>query len=451
MPSYRGTVINGNNQASIQAQMAAIDARLGARPGTNQGGVVQGTSPLPVTTPPSNAGQIQSNVGQVRTPTNSPNMGNPVNAVASTAGAQANIDALTQQRQDQLALDQKNETARLKQNQTFLQSITSGFNPAQTRADSYETNGINPADYFADQKRKIAEIDSLNKDYNAVVKRRDQQIAQTQGALASMDFINNQTAQINRNAAPVLSEMSANINSHAAVLEALQGNFAQATSLANQAVQDATSQYQFKVDAFKTFYQMNQDAIDRMDNRYKEAFNAEWESAKMKLETETQDKKAIADLMTTNPQAGISLNDTYEQALQKYQAAGGDPLRAAQIANQRRLAAGDGEGASGGGFKNSKIESDVRGDVVELIYSQGLTPAEAYQRLRTLYSTAEVSDIALNSLLGITPAAETPATEAVITPGAKLPQASFINRIGQWLNNAFGAKTNISKDKLFQK
>ncbi len=66
---------------------------------------------------------------------------------------------------------------------------------------------------------------------------------------------------------------------------------------------------------------------------------------------------------------------------------------------------GSGGGASTG-FSSSSVESSVREDAVAIlddVEAKVTTLDKAYAKLRKLYSTKEVSDAALQGLLGMTP------------------------------------------------
>ena len=247
---------------------------------------------------------------------------------------------------------------------------------AETRANALEDTGIIPAEYFADQKSRITEIESLTTEYNAVKAARDQQIAQTNDKLGSMNFINNQIAQIERNSAPKLNEISANVNAKAATLQALQGNFAEARQYADQAVADATAEQKYQFDLFSTFYQINQDQIERLDSKYQNAFNQSLQLAQQEYENARQDKQAVADLMLQYYESGININDTLDQALQKI-GANPDPQTAlanANTASDNARLGGSGSGSSdvetyaneylNGGIDITSVPSEQRGEVL---------------------------------------------------------------------------------------
>lgn len=307
--------------------------------GLTSGSALSGNYPiagqnLSSATAPTNASQVNNNVGNTNLPTNIPGMGNIAGATSATAGTQSYIDTQAQIAKDRQEQIRKQMELLNAQTKPLLDRLMGSLSPEQTRLQAQQQTGINPEEYFADQKAKIAEIGTLTQEYNAAKAQMEQQLAQTQDKLGSMNFINNQTAQIQRNAAPVLNQLSANINAKSAVLQALQGNFAEAQNFVNQAVQDATAEYKYNADLYSTFYQLNKDAIETLDAPYKEAYTAALNLAQSTYEQSLKDKTKIGELMIDPAlrNAGITMNDTIEQAYAKASAVAGPNYVASQAA-----------------------------------------------------------------------------------------------------------------------
>ncbi len=223
-----------------------------------------------------------------------------------------------QQQADDLA--KKEAVAQATQNQTkgALSSLLGTDAAGNARIQAQNATGIDPTQYFADEKARIAEIDTLSQQYNAAVASRDQQIAQTNDKMASTNFISNQIAQINRNAAPVLNQMSADINSRSAALQASQGMFAEAQTYVQQAVAAATAQQKSQVDGLTTIYNMNQDTINQLDSKYKDALQTARDASSKIYQQQLSDKTAVGDLLLKYPKSGINIaTDTLQQAQTK--------------------------------------------------------------------------------------------------------------------------------------
>lgn len=342
----------------------------------------QTTQYLPPTTTPTNSSQVNGNFPSVNIPNTQYPQGSPTGAIAATTGMSTQLDILQKQYKDQ-ADAAKAELDRVTSEQNSNKSILAGLlnntkTQSQTRADTFASIGVDPASYFADQKAGIAEINTLSQEFNAVKAAKEQQIAQTYSNLSSNNFINNQQAQIERNAAPKLNMLSANINAKAATLQAMQGNFNEATSFVNQAVQDATADTKFQLDAFQMFYDMNQDAISRLDSNYRNALDKSMAIAEKVYNEDVANKKAVGEAMLqyNGIGAGILITDSIEEAQRKAASVGGDIAiykKQQQLQKQYSSSAGD-----------SETSVNAFGDVLQAAIDAGATPFEAARAAATV-------------------------------------------------------------------
>lgn len=252
-------------------------------------------------TPPTNVNNIVPTPDPTL-PDTTPTPGNIYDSTGVTAGITSQNDAqiaeINQINKDRETAQKTNETILTK-----LMSLGSQNSTAQTRQDLSAQYGI---------QAKIAEIDSLTTDYNKLKSVKDAQVAKTQDVMGSMNFINNQTQQIERNAAPQLNELSANINSKAAILSQNQ-------DLVNQAVQDATADKKYQMDLVTTFYQMNQDTINNLDSDYKLALQNYIDGTTLDYKNATDTANQVMELGMTYTKAGIKSTDTLDQAYAKIQ------------------------------------------------------------------------------------------------------------------------------------
>lgn len=293
---YKGIPITPGTDAEIQAQMQKIN--LGpAQPPDNAKSVVPTPSvQLPQTNP---------------TTPNTGGIGGMVEYYKSL------FDTATTQAADAKAAKEAAVAQQTTQSQPFLSKLLGAKSPSEAKADATTATGVNPAEYFASEKAQLSEIDALNTEYNAAVAAKDEAIAKSKDTLGSNNFINNQIAQIERNAAPRLNQLSSNLKAKAAILEATQGRFNEAQTYIKQAVADATADVKFNFDMYNELYDQNQTSIDKLDTKYQSALKDATSAAKSAWETSVTEKNAIGELMIANPQAGITLTDTLEQAQAK--------------------------------------------------------------------------------------------------------------------------------------
>lgn len=373
------------------------------------------------TAPSSTAGDHTA-VTTTQTPNNPLSFGDITNAVSSKEGTKAYMDIKQQASADIQSQADKNNQMLMEGTKGILGSLTS------VREQATADTGIIPKEYFEQEKKQIAAIESLTKDYNAVVAAKDKAIAEASGRNQSKNSFNNETAQIERNYAPKLNNLSANINAQTAVLQASQGMFAEAQNYINQAVQDATAMTRFQLDALTTYYQANEDSINRLDASYKDSLKTALEIAQDTWQADVKEKENVGSLMIDFNRygAGILMSDTLEQATAKAAAFNPTPKSTSNSSS--------GVTASSG-FTSSKIESDVRADAGGML-DDGLSPDEAFTKLRLLYSPQEVSDDGLKALLGIGAPVDIGGTSAV-TPGQSIGTANLGNTKGSFQGPGF--------------
>lgn len=321
-------------------------------------------APLPTATAPNDPSKINQTTG-VNMPTNLPGIGNVNNASASSAGATSFIETQEQIAKDRQAEVKANQDALAKETTPLLKKLLGGNSPSEARKDAQNETGIDPENYFAEQKSKIAEIETLTTDYNKEKATMEAAILAQQDRMATTGNISGGVAKIQRDYAPKLNMMSANINAKAATLQALQGNFNTAQDFVNQAVQDATAEQKYNMDLYSTFYQINKDTIDSLDEPYKKAYESAMKMSEVAYEQAVDEANATAELMMDNPKAGITITDTFASAAQKVTRSGGS----LNYRQEQRLSGGGGGSGSGG--------ATIYDSAIEIKLSEGLSPSQA--------------------------------------------------------------------------
>lgn len=375
-----GLTFSNTNSPAITNLGKTSSLTSGKSSGGKSSSPTTATSSLSRSTAPSSADGISSfsSSGETSLSTRSPSMGNPGGAVASTIGAQTKQDIYKEARDAENLRLQEELKLQQKENKSFLESVL-GKKPKteEIREDAYEDIGVDPTEYFADQKSRIAEIDALNQQYAQLVAAKDQQIAQSQDKLASMNFINNQTQQIERNAAPQLAYLSANINSKAATLQALQGNFNEARSFVNQAVEDSLSDWKYEVDLRLDFKDKNDALLKEVRSEYSKAFYENLDIKMQEYDEARAEKEQVGELLLEYNRYGanISTNDSLEEATRK--AAKVNPVK-----------------SSGG--SGSKADEELRQNIVSYIAdikNGDYTLDEALRELQVLHPDTPVATL----------------------------------------------------------
>lgn len=310
----------------------------------NTGKQIKQFKPLPQATPPESADQVNS-LPNFKLPSISPTTPNTGNVGGLVAYYNKLYEVEEKRQTDYQAQIDAQRQKQEKETKPFLSFLKKAQSPSEVREDAMEETGIVAKEYFASQKARLAEVDTLNKEYNALIAVKDKAKAEASGRNASQSFINNQLAQIDRNAAPELNRMSANINSKAALIQAEQGLFREAQSFVDQAVQDATADLKFNYDLFNTFYDTNQNIIDKLDVKYQNSLKESKAAAETAWKTAVDEKTEVGKLLVDNPQANISINDTLDEAYAKISA---NPYNIDYQIKQAQLGKIRAEGRGGG-------------------------------------------------------------------------------------------------------
>jgi len=271
-------------------------------------------SNLPANTSPTDVSSIQQYFSSPTMPETTADymtdsnfqFGNTVNATTANAGLKSYLDELDRQ----MAEIEARRTAQAnspdaKNANSFLDKLMNRPSNEEVREKAQEDIGFSVPQYFQEMKQIQTEIGSLETSYANLVAAKDTQIAQSTDKMASMNFINNQIAQINRNAAPELNRIAAIINAKTGVAEMMRGQFADAQMLINQAVEDATAESRYNYEMYNMFYTKNKDALDRLDSQYKDAYDTARMIAMQSWENDRADRKANADMILELASMGI--------------------------------------------------------------------------------------------------------------------------------------------------
>lgn len=242
-------------------------------------------------------------------------------ATAYNAGLGTYVDSQIAANKDVQDKQSALQVAQASQTQTkgALATLMGDSSVPNATATATAQTGVDPTAYFADVKAKQAEIQSLTDQYNKALSDVQTQKSALQDGLTTNNFANNESAQIDRNAAPSLNSLAVLINSKTATLATEQGNFTQAEDFIQKATDAATAAKKDQLTYLTTLYNENQDTISSLDSTYKDALNQAITFATDDYNSAKSDATAIGKLMTdpSTSGAGITLNDTLAQAQQK--------------------------------------------------------------------------------------------------------------------------------------
>lgn len=150
--------------------------------------------------------------------------------------------------------------------------------------------------------------------------------------------IERETTTIQRKYASKKAKLSADLNAEASMLAAMQGNYTMAKEAADQAVQDYVFDYQQKVDTFNNVFNTYSDLISDLNQEEKEILKTAATEAQKELDKVTKEKKDVMALRLQYAGAGISINDSLEQAIAKAEKIAGSDAKLNRQLKEAQLA-----------------------------------------------------------------------------------------------------------------
>jgi hypothetical protein len=328
------------------------------------------------------------------------------NTSGTTSYVGSQIDTYIKGLQEQLKLAQQNQQ---QQTSGWRSLLTGAKSPGQVRTDALSTTGINPSQYFSEEKASIEELNSLQQSYNNKVAERDQALLNSANKLAPMTFIRGEQALIQNQYAIELNRQSANINGKAAILEAKQGRWEEAQKYAEAAVSAAVAEQAYNLQMYQMFYNENQDIINGLSSDLRNALNQSIEQVRWE----------------------------YEQKATKEQR---DIQNALAWAQEKRLSNQAGLDGTMTGYFDSFAQGIANANpnaTPEEIAQEAVNTAVEKALLSNLTLTKDQRDRIYNNALKVRPQVSNTNTQVV----QNVPQTGvYTNQsiIGQWWNNLFG-------------
>ena len=186
---------------------------------------------------------------------------------------------------------------------------------ATTRTEQLESTGATALrEDVAQQSLKLAEIKG-ERDRLDIMEQNE--IDALTKAGITRGAIDRETTTIQRKYASKKAKLSADLNAEASMLAAMQGNYTMAKEAADQAVLDYVFDYQQKVDTFNNVFNTYSDLIRDLTVEEKSILKTAATEAQNELNDIKQEKKDVMNLRLQYAGAGISIDDTLEEATAK--------------------------------------------------------------------------------------------------------------------------------------
>ncbi len=187
----------------------------------------------------------------------------------------------------------------------------------EKREEEFKEIGIQAAEFFAEQKADTAEVQKLMEEYDKKVSAKEAALAviEERPMVESVKEIEKLSEEKKRNIE--LSKLSSQIKTKLAIMEMKRGNFEQARSFIDQAIEDYTFDLKLEYSRYEDFKEQNADALKDLEDKYLKALDEAQSALKEELETRRNELEQIKELILKYPNAGIKLDDSIEDALEK--------------------------------------------------------------------------------------------------------------------------------------
>ena len=257
-----------------------------------------------------------------------------------------------------------------------------------------------------EQMAIINEIRGLRSQYIDLEQQKGDALALSDGRVAPIGFIRGEQARIAEQFDRRQAVVSARMGAETAHLQAISGMVQQARGLISDIVNAATFDTELELKRIQIFRDVNAQEIAELDRDIQNQLQESQRYWENRLNMERQEKSQVMELMLQAPGAGITINDTVEQAVQKAQSfIGSQPATSRTLtyweAKDLGVPFGTTEAEArglmpGGGSSTSGIEFSFTGAKRDRILASGV-PLQSVSRLEQMIN--DYPDIPLEYVL----------------------------------------------------
>jgi len=147
--------------------------------------------------------------------------------------------------------------------------------------------------------------------------RKQREIDRNDARLASSVAKDREANAIDLKYAKMQAPIATQLNAYAAQAQAIQGNLDIANQYISQAVNAATYDQEFEYNQMRDFMSINQNYIDNLTSSQQHLFDQALSIKRDELDYARADKTQVGNLMLEYPSAGISMSDTFDEAVAK--------------------------------------------------------------------------------------------------------------------------------------
>lgn len=188
----------------------------------------------------------------------------------------------------------------------------------EEKTDSeFEDIGVDPAEFFAERAIDRAEVAGMYDNYNKIDTAKQAQLDSVEQPGVYRSVVNTEKRRIEKDFNRQLNQVAGQINTKLALMAMDKGDFQEAKNFVKDAVANYVFDLKTEYERYDAFESENQGVLEDLDQEYKDALADAKQSARdVYLETE-KEKTDVMNLLLQNRNAGISVDDTLEEAVAK--------------------------------------------------------------------------------------------------------------------------------------
>jgi hypothetical protein len=225
--------------------------------------------------------------------------------------------------------DQKRLEASQKESTSLWDKLAGSKTSAEVASDTASQLGYDPAQYLAQRQTDIAEMESLQKQYQDMIGMSDNERLNIENNPSfSKEFANKEWTYAEKKWNSRLNTLAGAINTKASIMKLKDENYTQATQYIQQAVNNYTADLKTQYDQYDKFRQDNKDLFNELGDDYVKVYDTAERFALQEYQDKRNEKTQIGNLMAEYPDApwtanslSLSLGEASQiaQQSQKYQ------------------------------------------------------------------------------------------------------------------------------------
>ena len=243
----------------------------------------------------------------------------PAQKILDTITPQTRLEQLEEERQSRMDELEKEKEVVKEERTSLVDKLKDYFVSREPTEDIIrkEMDAFGITKQLEQQRQIFQEITQLQQTATTLIEGRDAAITALGQMAVATPFISGQQARVAESYDRRISTVSALIGAKSAYAEAVAGNINQARAFIGDIVNAYTYDTQLELNRISMFLDLNRDEISMLDTEYQNALNESQRYWENQLAEERAEREAVLNLSLSFLEAGISLDDSLEDALEK--------------------------------------------------------------------------------------------------------------------------------------